>query len=901
MAAVEVKSLLLLTLLLLCCLSVTNGHRNKHGVKPITEEYYDRILLYYTNLTVAIDKSPWRLQVFDNNTEAAILSESTDVDKKLGFGLWEGEYLNIYEGYLFRAGDVTRWYHATSLLTYQKPATFVVMTSDTENNATLTVVIDNPRQFQLSVKVNVNRPGKGNRVAMGFNLVNKTEGFYGFGERFNDANQRGHRVGHWLEEGSFGLGNWDKDLRVPKGELCTYAPMPLTISSRGYGLQMDMYHRTVFDSKRWDDVMYIEAEADFFHMTLFAGRTPRDTLQMMTDKNGRSLIPPVWQFGPWNQLSDNQEGETIVARARELLLDHDIPFSLCIEPLHFFPGGVDPGIVPTRKKDHQELADIGIKSVGYFNPMVSLNWNGTYEMAARNDYLLKTRTGEPYNYTYLGYGTVSQLDFTNPAAVTWYQSQLQSAVDMGFRGWMQDYGEYTPPDSLSFDGTDGLEMHNKFVLLYQNTTYDLLTRKYPSSEPDKYAPDFVFYVRSGYTGSQRYTWAHWTGDPTSDWSYSSGLPAQVIASLTAGLSGMPYSGSDIGQQTSPALYHAWAEISLHQTLLQRGFVWYLTPPPTEELWCRWAEVGCFSGTMHEQGSGKGFGEKTHIFDTAEGTRIWRKYAKLRTQLFPYLYNTAHEAYQTGLPVMRHHLLDFSNDTQAIRQNFQYMFGPSFLVAPVMEPGRTDWQVYLPEGETWIDVSSQLKYEEQSGRFMLGFTNYTQGGRTVTVSAPLDVVPMFVRAGTMVPVLDPRVMTLSDATDPKVITMKHLQYLLHLWIWPTEDGFAQLEFHDRSWWSMYHVIYAKHWEIVFNDMNPNRTSILQISAPWTEKVSNVTTPTGHVYPRAASLDRLLSDGAPEGWIVDRSQRTLWVRAVPPDSSGGIIYIQTSDSTYNSHST
>ncbi|CAH1271162.1 GANC [Branchiostoma lanceolatum] len=579
----------------------------------------------------------------------------------------------------------------------------------------------------------------------------------------------------------------------------------------------------------------------------------QETLQMMTDQNGRSLIPPPWQFGPWNQFSDNQKEETIVTRAREMLFDHDIPFSLCIEPLHFFPSGVDPGIAPQRKKEHQELSDIGIKSVGYFNPMMALIWNGTYDMAARNNYLLKTRTGEPYNYTYLGYPEVSQLDFTNPAAVTWYQSQLEYAIGMGFRGWMQDYGEYTPPDSVSFDGTDGLEMHNKFVLMYQNTTYDLLTRKYPSSEPDKYAPDFVVYVRSGYTGSQRYTWSHWTGDPTSDWSYSSGLPAQIVASLTVGLSGMPYSGSDIG-----------------------GFVWYLTPPPTEELWCRWAEVGCFSGTMHEQGSGKGFGEKTHIFDTPEGTRIWRKYAKLRTQLFPYLYNTAHEAYQTGLPIMRHHLLDFPNDTQAISQNFQYMFGPSFLVAPVIEDGRRGWDVYLPEGETWIDVSSQLKYDEKSGRFLLGFTNYTQGGRVVRVSAPLDVVPMFVRAGTMVPVLDPRVMTLSDATDPKVITMKRLQHLLHLWIWPTEDGFAQLEFYDRSWWSMYHVIYAKHWMIAFNDMTPNRTNILQVSAPWTETVSVVTTPTGHVYSKAASLDRLLSDDAPEGWIVDRTQRTLWIR-------------------------
>ena len=123
--------------------------------------------------------------------------------------------------------------------------------------------------------------------------------------------------------------------------------------------------------------------------------------------------------------------------------------------------------------------------------------------------------------------------------------------------------------------------------------------------------------------------------------FASGLPAQITAGINLGLSGMPFSGSDIG-----------------------GFEWYVdSTPPDLELWSRWTEVGCFSGLMHEQGihfilpnnirfnvlyklgGGTGFVPKTHIFDTPEGTRIWRKYAKLRMQLFPYIYTQAHIAHK----------------------------------------------------------------------------------------------------------------------------------------------------------------------------------------------------------------------------------------------------------------
>lgn len=121
------------------------------------------------------------------------------------------------------------------------------------------------------------------------------------------------------------------------------------------------------------------------------------------------------------------------------------------------------------------------------------------------------------------------------------------------------------------------------------------------------------------------------------------MPAQINAGINIGLSGMPFSGSDIG-----------------------GFEWYVdSTPPDLELWSRWTEAGCFSGLMHEQGhilnsvrcyiisltgGGTGFVPKTHIFDWPEGTRIWRKYAKLRMQLLPYIYAQAHIAHQviTGL-------------------------------------------------------------------------------------------------------------------------------------------------------------------------------------------------------------------------------------------------------------
>ncbi|XP_050396411.1 uncharacterized protein LOC126814968 [Patella vulgata] len=354
--------------------------------------------------------------------------------------------------------------------------------------------------------------------------------------------------------------------------------MPLFISSRKYGFQLDTFYRSEFDSKTVRDIMHIVTETSSFNATLFAGNTVRETFQMMINKNGRSLVPPQWAFGPWNQVSSEISGENETTRARQMLFDQDIPFSVVVDTVHFFPDGEDKQKHEAELLRNQQLLELGVPSTAYYNPMVTTTFNETYGYADKMGYFTKTTDGKSYQYDYLAAHLfhVSQVDFTNPNATAWYTQHFQLALDLQYKGWMYDYGEYTPHNSINSLGQTGLESHNQYPLLYQKACFDYLTQN--KTQDDIYAPDYLFYVRSGYLGSQNYTWAHWTGDPSSDWTDSSGLPAQLLASLSIGISGMPFSGSDIG-----------------------GFEWYTGASADEELWVRWTQLGCFSGYMHEQG------------------------------------------------------------------------------------------------------------------------------------------------------------------------------------------------------------------------------------------------------------------------------------------------------------
>ena len=165
---------------------------------------------------------------------------------------------------------------------------------------------------------------------------------------------------------------------------------------------------------------------------------------------------------------------------------------------------------------------------------------------------------------------------------------------------------------------------------------------------------------------------------------------------------------------------------------------------------RWLEFGALSPIMRDQLGNKGF-DAIYLWSNARTQAAFRSYAQLHQALFPYLYAAAHTAHLTGMPIVRHLFLAYPQDPRVYGLDDEYLLGPDLLVAPVIVHGATSKRVYLPDG-TWIDYWSGAQYN---------------GGRVVTVAAPIDRIPIFVRGGALLPTLADPGDTLAPATDPAV--------------------------------------------------------------------------------------------------------------------------------------
>ena len=623
-----------------------------------------------------------------------------------------------------------------------------------------------------------------NRVVFTF-ASPEDEHYVGFGERFNSVDQRGRVVSHWAEEGSIELGflrplfaflfdlfpfvpELTPEYALPGGETASYAPIPFFLSNRGYGFLADVPHPSHFDLAYPHEGMWrVASESSQLSAVVFSGPTPADVLCQYTERTGRSLVPRPWVFAPWNQMTNYSQGSPLdVAR---IFREKDIPSSVRAGSLHFLPAGDERGKEDQLVVDNTYLHDMGYKSLCYYNPRIDKEqYEDLWNEGAALGHFVRNAAGEPYilNVIAARLFVVSILDFTHAGASDWYGNLLQKAVDLGFDGWMYDFGEYTPPDASFSDGNNGHYWHNPYALIYQKAGYQFF-RDLDDDPTDSLAPDYVFYHRSGYAGSQHWAWAMWGGDPAADWSVSDGLPAAVTGGINCGLSGIPFWGSDIG-----------------------GFHALLIPPPTSELLKRWTEFGAFSGLMRDQTGGKiETGPRVQILDEEELTYIVRRYQKIRTQLVPYITNAAWEAHALGLPLMRAPLLHFPDDPRAWDLKREYLFGPDLYVAPVVEEGAAERTLYLPPGR-WVELWDRTEYDGTlegggTGGFRIGGAP-VEGGREITVDAPIDEIPVFVRMNTVIPLVDPRVDTFVPANPPnglEVKTADDLKHLLHLWAFP----------------------------------------------------------------------------------------------------------------------
>ena len=335
----------------------------------------------------------------------------------------------------------------------------------------------------------------------------------------------------------------------------------------------------------------------------------------------------------------------------------------------------------------------------------------------------------------------SCFDFSNPEAVEWWQQQIKRLVNMGIDGFKTDFGEQVPLDARFSDGHTGDYYHNIFPVMYNHATYQAMTEIKPGT----------LFARSAWHGSQAYG-VIWAGDQTSDFSPANGLPTVIIAGQAAGVSGFPFWTSDIG-----------------------GYF----GTPTEKVFIRWIQFGAFSPLMQIHGLGNR--EPWNYSD--QTLEIYRRYAQLHLDLFPYIYAAAQSACHNGIPIVRALALEYQNDPKiwSPRAQHQYMFGDQLLVAPIYSGDDKFSIVYLPNG-TWLDFWTGEKYT---------------GGTEICIPGSLESIPVFAKAGTIIPMLDPSADTLLETQDPNFISAGPD---LRIQIYPEDNGFCELIDGTRfNWW------------------------------------------------------------------------------------------------------
>jgi alpha-D-xyloside xylohydrolase len=544
--------------------------------------------------------------------------------------------------------------------------------------------------------------------------LRESQPVYGFGERF-DALDQVRRI----------LVNASSDIPGPKGS-GTYMPIPFFMDLRGYGLWVDTYAEAVFDLGVTDhDAFIVRFRDTHLRVLFFEGPQFPRILERYTGMVGRARLPPYWAFAPWKSRNWHPDAAAVyedIERYRQLglpasVLVLDSPWATNyntfeINRLQFG----DPDAMVRR------IHDLGFKlclwltafiNAETFRPSepelvgkIPLTAASNFEAARQAGYFLKTDSGDVYLATWWK-GRGGLVDFTNSAAVEWWRNQVRQAIRLGADAFKADGGEGSFVDDARFaDGEDPGVMRTRYAVLYNQALESLI-------DGDLHG-DGVLLMRSGSVGNHNLPFL-WAGDNESNFGAENGLPSVVLAGLNAGLSGIPLWTSDLG-----------------------GYEKSSRAPGDDVLFVRWTEFSAFSPIM-EVHSDINLGP----WDYGErALDIFRAYARLHMSLFPYRYAAAQESARTGMPLMRALVLFHPLDAEARRAADEYYFGPDLLVAPVLTAG-TQRSVHLPEGE-WLDYWSGAHYT---------------GPTDIVADAPLDRIPLYVKAGAILPRIPEDVMTL----------------------------------------------------------------------------------------------------------------------------------------------
>jgi alpha-D-xyloside xylohydrolase len=539
-------------------------------------------------------------------------------------------------------------------------------------------------------------------------LLDPEDHFYGGGERFTRLDQVGRTVRIW-----------NRNPYGARSDLA-YKNVPLLVGSRGYGIFVDVPTAVTFHvGSRSNRTWTIEAAGPELDYYVLAG-TPAEILGAYTDLTGKPARLPAWAFGLW-------ASTCFVAFTEESVLDHarrlraeGIPCDVFHLDSFWQRAQMwcdfewDAARLPDPRRLLAGLRGLGFRTCLWINPYVSVQ-SALFQEAADRGYLLRRPDGTIYEpivwsqRTERGMGLCGIVDFTNPEAARWYRGKLDAQLALGADCFKPDFAEEIPDDARFANGLTGAEMHNPYPLLYQRECWAATVARRGEG-------DAVAWSRSAAPGVQRYP-GHWSGDPECTFP---DLANTLRGGLAAALSGLAHWSHDIGG--------FWGD-------------------PTPELYVRWAQLGFLSALSRYHGATPR--EPWRFGDAA--LAVFRRYARLRSRLIPYLESHGMAATVTGVPLMRPMVLEFPDEPAAWAFDLQYCLGRELLVSPVVREGG-EVTTYLPRGR-WADWWSGAIHS---------------GPTTLRRTVPLEELPLYLRDGALV-VLGPERLHVGErSVDPLTV-------------------------------------------------------------------------------------------------------------------------------------
>lgn len=580
--------------------------------------------------------------------------------------------------------------------------------------------------------------------------LGKEDAVYGLGDKPGCLNRRGYVYVNW---------NTDNPAPHVDSFKSLYKSIPFFMvlgENYCYGIFADNTYKTTFDFGFESSEYYIVShEKGFLDYYFFPGEKPSDVVKKYTGLTGTTPLFQRWIYGShqsrWGYCSQDE-----ILGIAEAFEKNEIPCDVIHMDIDYMDGyrvfTFDKERFPDTKALSETLADKGIKLISIIDPGVKKDEAYfMYREGMEMDAFAHDAQGAVYENA-VWPGTSVFPDFSREDVRKWWGEKTKILLDHGIRGIWNDMNEPASfrgplPDDVKFAAGAHDEIHNIYGHLMAKATYEGLL------EHDNGRRPFVL-TRAAYAGSQKYC-GGWTGDNHSIWSHLT-LSLEQICNLS--LCGMAMCGSDIG-----------------------GFGSDVTP----ELLVRFYQAAVFAPFFRNHSAVGTRRQEPWLFDEKTRDAV-RKTVRLRYRFIPYIYDLARECERTGEPIVRPLVYEYPHDKMVRNICDEYLLGKFVLVAPVTVPGKFAREVYLPEGE-WYDYETNEKYT---------------GGKYILADAPLDKVPVFIRAGAILPVAEGNIQSTEDITseNTRILTYPGQGTFIHY-----EDDNETLAYREGSYNAMEYTL------------------------------------------------------------------------------------------------